>query len=134
MSEVVTYLRTHRTHISDGGRVKTWSQEDLGEATGLKKETIYRMEHDRNPLILESMSRRAIVASALGTLAGEDEPMLYRLFGLDPQAYGVPLPAHESIPEVHFSPKKLTDKALLGYQRKLGALFAEYFTHERCNG
>src|SRR5437763_1291864 len=95
----------------------------------LEKRAIDRMEHNPNPLILESMSRRAIVASALGTLAGDDEPTLYRLFGLDPQAYGVPLPAHESIPEVQFSSKKLTDETLLGYQRKLGGLFAQYYTH-----
>jgi hypothetical protein len=87
------------------------------------------MEHDRNPLILESMSRRAIVASALGTLAGENEPTLFRLFALDPQAYGVPVPTHESIPEVHFSPRRLTDETLLGYHRKLGALFTEFYTH-----
>src|SRR5216110_3445327 len=87
MSEVNSYLRQQRTQIEKGGRVKVWSQEDLADATGLKKETIFRMEHDKNPLVLESMSRRALVASALGTLAGENEPTIFRLYGLDPQAY-----------------------------------------------
>src|SRR5436853_572765 len=109
MSEVILYLRTQRTQTDEGGRVKVWSQEDLGEATGLKKETVYRMEHDRNRLILENMSRRVIVASALGTLAGEDELTLFRLFGIDPQAYGVPVATHESAPMLPLSIKRLTD-------------------------
>src|SRR2546429_512188 len=70
MSEVILYLRQQRTQTEEGGRVKMWSQVDLGDATGLKKEIIYRMEHEKNPLAFESMSRRAIVASALGNLAG----------------------------------------------------------------
>jgi tetratricopeptide (TPR) repeat protein len=130
MSEVITYLRMQRTQI-EGGRVKVWSQEDLGNATGLKKETVYRMEHNKNPLVLESMSRRAIVASALGTLAGEKESTIFRLLGLDPQAYRVPIPARESVSEVHFSPSKLTDEILKGYHRQQGALFTAYYT---CHG
>ena len=128
MSEVVAYLRLQRTQM-EGGRVKVWSQEDLGNATGLKKETIYRAEHDRNPMILESMNRRAIVASVLGTLAEEKESTIFRLFGLYPQAYRVPISAQEFVPEVHSSPRKLTDEMLLGYQRKLGALFTMYYTY-----
>src|SRR5262249_21414459 len=58
---VIAHLRVQRTR-EEGGRVKIWCQEDLAEATGLKKETVYRMEHDRNPLILENMGRRAIMA------------------------------------------------------------------------
>ena len=129
MSEVIAHLREQRTQTHKGGRVKVWSQEDLGDACGLKKETIYRMEHEKNPLILESMSRRAVVASALGNLSGENEHTLFRLFGLDPQAYRVPVPAHEVIWDVHFSPKKLTDKTLSGYHRKLGEHFTIYYTH-----
>jgi hypothetical protein len=128
ISEVVTYLRTQRTQTGEGGRVKVWSQEDLGNATGLRKETVYRMEHDRNPLILESMSRRAIVASALGTLAGENEPLLFRLFGLDPQAYDVPVPAHESVPVISLPIKQLTDKILQEYHQEQATFFTEYST------
>src|SRR5579859_6155244 len=97
--EVVAYFRTKRTQVIDGGKVKVWSQEDLGDATGLKKETIYRMEHDKNPLILESMGRRATVASVLGTLSPDREPTLFRLLGLDPQAYGLPVAAQDVVPE-----------------------------------
>src|SRR5579859_4762630 len=128
MSEVVAYLRTQRTQREEGGKVKVWSQEDLGDATGLKKETVYRMEHDKNPLILESMGRRAIVASALGTLAADKEPIFFRLFGLDPQAYRVPVPAHECVPEVHFLPTRLTDETLKGYHQQQAAFFTEYLT------
>src|SRR5579859_5536206 len=128
MSEVVAYLRTQRTQVVADGKVKVWSQEDLGDATGLKKETIYRMEHTKNPLILESMGRRAIVASALGTLSGEKEPILFRLFSLDPHAYGVPVADHDAVPEVHFLPSCLTDKTLLDYQQQQIALFREFFT------
>src|SRR5437762_6995260 len=39
MSEVSLYLRQKRTQTDEGGRVKVWSQEDLADATGLKKET-----------------------------------------------------------------------------------------------
>jgi len=129
ISEVVLYMRMHRTQTDEEGRVKVWSQVDLGDATDLKKETIYRMEHDKHPLTLESMSRRAIVASALGTLAGENEHTLFRLFGLDPQAYRVPVPACESIVDVHFSPKRLTDKTLLDYHRQQGKHFTLSYTH-----
>src|SRR5579859_7836639 len=128
MSEVVAYLRTKRTQVIEGGKVKVWSQEDLGDATGLKKETVYRAEHDRNPLILESMSRRAIMASALGTLSKDIEPTLFRVFGLDPQAYGVPVPAHEYVPEVHFLPEHLTDETLLDYKKLQATFFKEYLT------
>jgi tetratricopeptide (TPR) repeat protein len=125
MSEVVAYLRAQRTQMEDG-RVKAWSQEDLGDAADLKKETVYRMEHDRNPLVLESMSRRAIVASALGTLAGENEPTIFRLFGLDPQAYGVPVPAYESVPVVYLPHPLLSDEILQGYHQRQRAFFIEY--------
>src|SRR5579859_4215426 len=128
MSEVVAYLRTQRTQREEAGKVKVWSQEDLGDATGLKKETVYRMEHDRNPLILESMERRCIVASALGTLSKEAEPTLFRLFGLDPQAYGVPVAAQDVIPEVHFLPERLTNEILRDYQEMLATFFTEYET------
>jgi hypothetical protein len=133
IGEVIAYLRTQRTQTGEGGRVKVWSQEALGNATGFKKETIYRMERDRNPLILESMSRRAIVASALGTLAGENEPTLFRLFGLDPQAYRVPVTAASSRFSVHFSLPKLTDEILQGYHRQQKAFFMEYSTHHAQN-
>src|SRR5437764_6804718 len=43
MSEVILHLRMQRTQTGEGGKAKVWSQEDLGEATGLKKQTIYRM-------------------------------------------------------------------------------------------
>src|SRR5579859_7562305 len=115
---LVSHLRTQRTQVLANGKVKIWSQEDLGDATGLKKETIYRIEHGQNPLVLESMSRRATVASALGTLSGEKEPILFRLFGIDPQAYGVPGAVHDAVPEVHFLPERLTDETLLSYQRQ----------------
>jgi len=127
-SEVVLYLRLQRTQVEESGKTKVWSQDDLGEATGLKKETIYRMEHDRNPLSLESMSRRALVASALGTLAGEQEATIFRLFGLDPQAYGVQVPAQDIILEVHSLPEHLTNEVLHGYQQRLCSFFTEYAT------
>jgi tetratricopeptide (TPR) repeat protein len=133
LSEVVACLRMQRTQVEGGGRVKVWSQEDLGDATGLKKETVYRMEHDKNPLILESMSRRAAVASALGTLAGANEPTIFRLFGLDPQAYGVPVAASESVPEVHFLPRKLTDETLQDYHQQQATFFADYYTRHAQN-
>src|SRR5262249_4944768 len=50
MSDVVASLRMQRSYKIADGKVKMWSQEDLGEATGLKKETIYRMEHNDHPL------------------------------------------------------------------------------------
>src|SRR5579859_2541840 len=128
MSDVIAYFRTQRTQVIEGGKVKIWSQEDLGDATGLKKETIYRTEHDKNPLILESMERRCIIASALGTRSKDMEPMLFRLFGLDPQAYGVQVAAQDVIPEVHFLPERLTDEILREYQEKLAAFFPEYET------
>lgn len=133
MSEVVAYLRMQRTLVEEGGRVKVWSQEDLGDATGLKKETVYRMEHDKNPFVLESMSRRAIVATALGTLAAENESTIFRLFGLDPQAYRVPTPAHEVVPEVHFLPQRLTDQMLHGYHQQQASFFSEYLNRHGQN-
>jgi hypothetical protein len=131
MSEVVASLRVQRTQIAEGGRVKVWSQEDLGDATGLKKETVYRMEHDRNPLVLESMSRRVMVASALGTLSAEKESTIFRLFGLDPQAYGVPVSAHDAVPMISLPTRQLTDELLQGFHQKLAAFFTEYYT---CHG
>src|SRR5579859_3716791 len=128
MREVVAYLRTQRTQVLANSKVKIWSQEELGDATGLKKETVYRMEHGTNPLILESMGRRANVASALSTLSPDKEPMIFRLFGIDPQAYGVPVAAHDAVPEVHFLPERLTDETLRGYQEQQTAFFREYFT------
>src|SRR5579871_4888300 len=68
IGQVIAYLRVNRVHEGEES-VKAWSQEDLGEATGLSKETIYRAEHDRHPFILEHMSRRATIATALGILA-----------------------------------------------------------------
>src|SRR5579859_2211440 len=128
MREVVAYLRTQRTQVLANGKVKIWSQEELGDATGLKKETVYRMEHGTNPLILESMGRRANVASALSTLSPDTEPTIFRLFGIDPQAYGVPIATHDTVPEVHFLPERLTDETLLGYQQQQATFFREYFT------
>src|SRR5215470_6522417 len=122
--EVIAYLRVKR--MQEGGRnVKGWTQEDLGDATGLKKETVYRMEHDRNPLILDNISRRAMIASALGTLAAENEPMLFRLFGLDPQAYRVPVPASLAFLPVYFATRQLTGEMLDEYHQKLAAFFTE---------
>ena len=126
MSEVIPYLRQQRTHIEEGGRVKVWSQVDLADATGLQKETIYRMEHDNNPLAFESISRRAIVASALGNLAGENEPTIFRLCGLDPQAYRVPVPASEAVAVVHLPHPALSHEILQERHKKLQALFSEY--------
>src|SRR5579859_805017 len=100
--QVVAYLRGQRKKILKGGELRGWTQEDLGDATGLSKEIAFRMEHDKRPYILENMSRRARVASALGTLAGKDEPTIFRLFGLDPQAYRVPIPISESLPAFYF--------------------------------
>jgi tetratricopeptide (TPR) repeat protein/DNA-binding XRE family transcriptional regulator len=127
VSEVIAGLRMQRTQM-EGGRVKVWSQEDLGDAVGLKKETIHRMEHEKNPQILDSMSRRAMLASALGTLAADKEPTLFRLFGLDPRAYGMPVPAHEAVPMVQLSTKKLTNETLNEYHREQAAFFSDYFT------
>jgi len=127
IGQVIAYFRVHR--LSTGGEsVKAWSQEDLGDATGLKKETIYRMEHDRNPLVLEHMSRRTIVATTLGTVAGDQESTLFHLFGLDPQAYGVPVPTQDPIPEVLFLPECLTEELLQEYQQKLEQFSTEYST------
>src|SRR5579859_4407331 len=128
MSEVVAYLRTQRKQGTGDGKVKVWSQEDLGDATGLKKETVYRMEHRMNPLVLESMGRRASVATALGTVSGEKEPILFRLFGLDPQAYRVQVSVQDIIPEVHCVPERLTDKTLLDYQEQQATFFTEYLS------
>jgi hypothetical protein len=128
MSEVVAYLRMQRIQRDEGGRVKVWSQKDLGDATGLRSETVYRIERGKSPLILESMSRRACIASALGTGAGEMEPTIFRLFGLAPQAYGVPVQASESLPAVHFSTHVLSDEMLREYHQKLAAFFTEYST------
>src|SRR5579859_643390 len=125
---LVSHLRTQRTQVLANSKVKIWSQEELGDATGLKKETVYRMEHGVNPLILESMGRRANVASALSTLSPDTEPTIFRLFGIDPQAYGVPVATHDVVPEVHFLPERLTDETLLGYQQHQAAFFREYFT------
>ena len=122
---IVRFLPNVRKEMKRGERV--WSQEDLGDAAGLKKETVYRMEHDRNPLILENMGRRALVASALGTLAGNQEPTIFRLFGLDPQAYGVHVSVHDIIPEVHGLPEYLTDEILYDYQQTL-ASFSQSIT------
>jgi tetratricopeptide (TPR) repeat protein len=131
MSEVVAYLRIQRTQITEEGKIKVWSQEDLGDATGLKKETVYRMEHDKNPLVLESMSRRVTVASVLGQLSGEMEATIFRLFGLDPQAYGVPTSADDAVPMIHLPHPQLTDAFLQECHQKLAASFTDYYT---CHG
>ncbi len=130
MGEVIAYLRLQRTQ-GEGGRAKAWSKEDLGSATGLNGETIRRMEREKNHLVSQSMSRRNMMALALRTLDGENEPTIFRLFGLDPQAYGVPVPAHDIITEVHFSPRKLTDETLKGYHRHQATLWVSYYT---CHG
>src|SRR5215470_9036636 len=41
IGQVIAYFRVNRLQEGEES-VKGWSQEDLGEATGLKKETIYR--------------------------------------------------------------------------------------------
>ena len=128
MSEVVAYLRMKRMQIGEGGRVKTWSQEDLGIAAGLKKETVYRMEHEFNPHILESMHRRSIVAAALGILEGANESTIFRLFGLAPQAYRVPVPECEAVPVIQLSTQQLTDEMLTECQEQLAAFFEDYCT------
>src|SRR5437762_378023 len=128
MSEVIPYLRQQRTLVEEGGRVKVWSQVDLADATGLRAETIYRMEHEKHPLAFESMSRRAIVASALGNLAGENEPTIFRLCGLDPQAYRVPVPASECVPVIHLAHLQPTDEILQERQKQHFAFFMEYYT------
>jgi hypothetical protein len=133
MSEVVAYLRMQRTQREERGRVKVWSQEDLGDATGLKKETVYRMEHDKNPLVLESMRRRAAVASALGTGAGEMEATIFRLFGLDPRAYGVPVSVHDTVPVLYLPHRRPTNEMLQGYQQRLAVFFREYSTSHAQN-
>jgi hypothetical protein len=89
ISEVVAHLRMQRTITEEGGSVRTWSQEDLGIATGLGTDAIRCIEDGTNPQMVDSVSIRLTLVLALGNLAGESEPTLFRLFGLDPQAYGV---------------------------------------------
>ena len=86
------------------------------------------MEHDKNPLVLESMSRRAIMAFVLSQYPAENEATIFRLFGLAPQAYGVPGTDHEAIPMVHFSVPRLTDDVLQGFQQRLATSFMRYYT------
>jgi len=128
VSEVIVCLRMQRKK-TEGGRVKVWSQSDLGEATGLTKETVYKMEHDKNPQILDSMTRRATLALALGALAIENESTLFRLFGLDPQAYGGSAPATAPIQVVHPSTYRLTDEILQKYHQQQTAAFTDYYTY-----
>jgi transcriptional regulator with XRE-family HTH domain len=127
-SEIVTYLRKNMTKTDDDGKVEVWTQEDLGDACGLRKETIYRTEHEKNPLVLESMSRRAALASALGHLPGMEEAVIFRLFGLDPQAYRVPVTDQTSVPAVRLSTRGLPDEMLQARHTKLAAFFMNYAT------
>jgi len=128
MSEVVACLRRQMIQMGEGGGVKSWSQQELGDATDLRKEIIYRIEHNKNPLMLEHMSRRALVASALGAFAGEQEPTIFRLFGLDPLAYRVQIPAHERVPVIDLPYQCVSDEVLQEYQQKLADAFTEYAT------
>lgn len=124
--EIIAYFRSKMVKIGTKGK-EHWSQEDLGDTCGLKKETIYRMEHDKNPLVFDSMSRRFIVASAFATVLSENASIIFRLLGLEPSAYGIPVQAHEYLPPVHHFRGRLTDKLLDGYQRKLASFFTEYY-------
>jgi len=85
------------------------------------------MEHERNPLSLENMSRRAQMATVFGTLAGKQEPTIFHLFGLDPQAYDADVTARDVVPEVHSVPACVTDELLEKYQQTLLGLFKEYY-------
>jgi tetratricopeptide (TPR) repeat protein len=127
VSEVIAYLRRQKEMTEEGGTVKVWSQSDLGEALKLTKETVYKMENDKNPRILDSMSRRATLALTLGALAEENE-VIFRLFGLDPQAYGGSALAPK-IQAVHFSTQRLTDEMLKRYHSQQAAFFADYLSH-----
>src|SRR5262249_4046378 len=63
-----------------------------------------------------------------GLPEGEDEATIFRLFGLDPQAYRVPVAPQESIPLIHCSVYTLTDEMLSEYKKQQYAFFMEYYT------
>src|SRR5437762_732407 len=125
-SEVVAYLRKQMTHTNEDGNIEMWTQEDLGDACGLRKETAYRMEHEKHPLTFETVSRRALVASVFGQVLAEKEATIYRLFGLDPQAHGVPVATSECVPVIHLPIKHLTTEMLQERQKTQKAFFTEY--------
>src|SRR5216110_2705739 len=125
-SEVVAYLRKQMTHTNEDGNIEMWTQEDLGDACGLRKETAYRMEHEKHPLTFETVSRRALVASVFGQVLAEKEATIYRLFGLDPQAHGVPVATSECVPVIHLPTKHLTTEMLQKRHETQKAFFTEY--------
>src|SRR5262249_12707093 len=95
--------------------------------------TVYRMENNGNPFILDNMGRRALVASALGALAGDQEPTIFRLFGLEPQAYRVQIPTSDMVPIIGLPYSVPSDDVLQQYQQKLAAFFTEYSTSHAQN-
>lgn len=124
--EIIAYFRSKTVK----GGIKTeerWSQVDLGDACGLKKETIYRLEHDRNPYVFDSVSRRFIVALVFGRVLEENESIIFRLFGLSPEAYGVSVSPSDYLPPVHFLRGKRTSTILDEYKQKLTTFFTEYY-------
>jgi tetratricopeptide (TPR) repeat protein len=61
-------------------------------------------------------------------LAGENESTIFRLFGLAPQAYGIPVPAHEAVSVIHIPTQTLSDQLLQEYHQRQKAFFTEYYT------
>lgn len=122
--EIIPYLRlqTRGNHKV----IPSWSQSDLGEVCGLSKEAAYRLEHSQNPSVHESMKLRFLMASVFAEALGRDEAIIFRLFGLSPEAYGVPVQAREYLPPVHFC-VQLTDEIVAEYQQKLATFFTEYY-------
>jgi len=124
-SEVVAYLRKQMTYTNEDGNIEMWTQENLGDACVLRKETAYRMEHEKHPQTFESVSRRALVASVFGQFLPEKEATIYRLFGLDPQAYGIAVVASECVPVIHLPIKHLTAEMVQERQETQKAFFEE---------
>jgi transcriptional regulator with XRE-family HTH domain len=106
-------------------KLKKWSQGDLAQATGLTKVTVIKMEKMENLRSLDSLTRRRLLALALG---GASSPLIMELFGLDGE-HLQPMP-QTSLPAITLpsSSTPISPDILRGYHEHQAELFNSYFT------
>jgi hypothetical protein len=117
LGEIIAQLRRTAT--------PNWTQEMMGEALGHNSSFMQRIEYGTSPQADDSLLRRATLAFLFVSLANKEQALIFRLLGLAPEAYGIPVPEAEACLPVSFC-VRLSDRLLDGYQQQVADFFAEY--------